>query len=112
MAGAGAPCGRRPVQVNRLIGHYFGEATRDCCGCADQACRAGGRIPSVSSPMGAPRFLSAARIVLLAFAALGHGLEPNLLENPVITTIAQRGHKTPAQVALAWAIQSGTAVLT
>jgi diketogulonate reductase-like aldo/keto reductase len=51
-------------------------------------------------------------IVLLAFAALGHGLEPNLLENPVITTIAQRTHKTPAQVALAWAIQRGTAVLT
>jgi diketogulonate reductase-like aldo/keto reductase len=51
-------------------------------------------------------------IVLLAFAALGHGLEPNLLENPVITTIAQRAHKTPAQVALAWAIQRGTAVLT
>jgi diketogulonate reductase-like aldo/keto reductase len=50
--------------------------------------------------------------VLLAFAALGHGLEPNLLENPVITTIAQRVHKTPAQVALAWAIQRGTAVLT
>jgi diketogulonate reductase-like aldo/keto reductase len=51
-------------------------------------------------------------IVLLAFAALGHGLEPSLLENPVITTIAQRAHKTPAQVALAWAIQRGTAVLT
>ena len=51
-------------------------------------------------------------IVLLAFAALGHGLEPKLLENSVITTIAQRVHKTPAQVALAWAIQRGTAVLT
>jgi diketogulonate reductase-like aldo/keto reductase len=51
-------------------------------------------------------------IVLLAFAALGHGLEPNLLENPVITTIAQRVHKTPAQVVLAWAIQRGTALLT
>ena len=51
-------------------------------------------------------------IVLLAFAALGHGMEPKLLENPVITTIAQRAHKTPAQVALAWAIQRGTAVLT
>jgi diketogulonate reductase-like aldo/keto reductase len=51
-------------------------------------------------------------IVLLAFAALGHGMEPKLLENPVITTIAQRVHKTPAQVALAWAIQRGTALLT
>jgi diketogulonate reductase-like aldo/keto reductase len=35
-------------------------------------------------------------IVLLAFAALGHGMEPKLLENPLITTIAQRVHKTPA----------------
>jgi diketogulonate reductase-like aldo/keto reductase len=50
--------------------------------------------------------------VLLAFAALGHGLEPNLPENPVITTIAQRAHKTSGQVALVWAIQRGTAVLT
>jgi diketogulonate reductase-like aldo/keto reductase len=51
-------------------------------------------------------------IVLLAFAALGHGMEPKLLENPVITTIAQRVGKTPAQVVLAWAIQRGTALLT
>jgi diketogulonate reductase-like aldo/keto reductase len=51
-------------------------------------------------------------IVLLAFAALGHGMEPKLLENPVLTTIAQRVHKTPAQVVLAWAIQRGTALLT
>ena len=35
-------------------------------------------------------------IVLLAFAALGHGLDPKVLEDPVITTIAQRVHKTPA----------------
>lgn len=51
-------------------------------------------------------------IVLLAFAALGHGLNPNLLEDPVITRIAQRFGKTPAQVVLAWAIQRGTAFLT
>ena len=51
-------------------------------------------------------------IVMLAFAALGHGMEPKLLENPVITKIAQRTHKTPAQVALAWAVQRGTALLT
>ena len=30
----------------------------------------------------------------------------------VITAIAQRVHKTPAQVALAWAVQRGTACLT
>jgi diketogulonate reductase-like aldo/keto reductase len=51
-------------------------------------------------------------IVLLAFAALGHGMDPNLLADPVITSIAQRLHKTPAQVALAWAVQRGTAFLT
>jgi len=51
-------------------------------------------------------------IVLLAFAALGHGMEPKLLDDPVINTIAQRVHKTPAQVVLAWAVQRGTALLT
>jgi diketogulonate reductase-like aldo/keto reductase len=51
-------------------------------------------------------------IVLLAFAALGHAMEPRLLDDPVITGIAQRVHKTPAQVALAWAVQRGTAFLT
>jgi diketogulonate reductase-like aldo/keto reductase len=51
-------------------------------------------------------------IVLQAFAALGHSSEPNLLEDPVITTIAKRVSKTPAQVLLAWAIQRGTALLT
>lgn len=51
-------------------------------------------------------------IVLLAFAPLGHGMDPNLLADPVITAIAQRAGKTPAQVALAWAAQRGTAFLT
>jgi len=51
-------------------------------------------------------------IVLQAFAALGHNSEPNLLEDPVITAIAKRVKKTPAQVLLAWAIQRGTALLT
>jgi len=51
-------------------------------------------------------------IVLLAFAPLGHGMKPGLLEDAVITGIAARVGKTPAQVLLAWAIQRGTAVLT
>jgi diketogulonate reductase-like aldo/keto reductase len=50
--------------------------------------------------------------VLLAFAALGHGLEPKLLDHPVIVAIARRLGKTPSQVLLAWAIQRGTAFLT
>jgi alcohol dehydrogenase (NADP+) len=51
-------------------------------------------------------------IVLLAFAPLGHGMEPRVTDDPVIKAIAERVHKTPAQVALAWAVQRGTAVLT
>src|ERR1700743_739115 len=51
-------------------------------------------------------------IVLQAFAAVGHGLEPKVIDDPVITAIAQRVHKTPAQVVLAWAVQRGTAFLT
>ena len=51
-------------------------------------------------------------IVLLAFAALGHAMEPSVVDDPVIAAIAQRVHKTPAQVALAWAVQRGTAFLT
>jgi diketogulonate reductase-like aldo/keto reductase len=51
-------------------------------------------------------------IALQAFAALGHGSEPKVLDDPVITAIAKRVKKTPAQVVLAWAIQRGTALLT
>jgi diketogulonate reductase-like aldo/keto reductase len=51
-------------------------------------------------------------IVLLAFAPLGHGLSPKIVDDPVIKAIARRMNKTPAQVALAWAVQRGTAFLT
>jgi alcohol dehydrogenase (NADP+) len=51
-------------------------------------------------------------IVFLAFAPLGHGARPGPLEDPVITAIAARVGKTPAQVLLAWAVQRGTALLT
>ena len=51
-------------------------------------------------------------VVLLAFAPLGHGMKPGLLEDAVISEIAARVGKTPAQVLLAWAVQRGTALLT
>lgn len=51
-------------------------------------------------------------IVLLAFAPLGHGMKPGLLDDPVIAGIAARVERTPAQVLLAWAVQRGTALLT
>jgi alcohol dehydrogenase (NADP+) len=51
-------------------------------------------------------------IVFLAFAPLGHGMKPGLLEDPVISAIAARVGKSSAQVLLAWAVQRGTALLT
>ena len=51
-------------------------------------------------------------VVFLAFAPLGHGMRPGPLEDPVISAIAARVGKTPAQVLLAWAVQRGTALLT
>ena len=51
-------------------------------------------------------------IVLLAFAPLGHSMEPKLVDDPVITAIAERVHMSPAQVLLSWAAQRGTAFLT
>lgn len=57
-------------------------------------------------------YLSEHDIVLLAFASLGHALEPRLLDDPLVVSIAQRFGKTPAQVLLAWGIQRGSAVLT
>jgi aldehyde reductase len=51
-------------------------------------------------------------VVFLAFAPLGHGMRPGPLEDPVISAIAARIGKTPAQVLLAWAVQRGTALLT
>jgi diketogulonate reductase-like aldo/keto reductase len=51
-------------------------------------------------------------IVLLAFAPLGHAMEPKIIDDPVITAIAQRVQMSPAQVVLSWAAQRGTAFLT
>jgi aldehyde reductase len=58
------------------------------------------------------KFCKEKGIVLLAFAPLGHGMKPGLLEDPVISAIAARVGKTSAQVLLAWAVQRGTALLT
>src|SRR3984885_14580567 len=51
-------------------------------------------------------------IAFLAFAPLGHGIRPGPIEDPIISAIAVRVGKTPAQVLLAWAVQRGTALLT
>jgi len=57
-------------------------------------------------------FCNAKGIVFLAFAPLGHGMKPGLLEDTVVAAVAARVGKSPAQVLLAWAVQRGTAVLT
>ncbi|WP_397452951.1 aldo/keto reductase [Pseudomonas sp. NA-150] len=51
-------------------------------------------------------------IVVLALAPLGHGMQPKVLDDAVITSIAQRRKKSPAQIALAWAVQRGVAFVT
>jgi diketogulonate reductase-like aldo/keto reductase len=51
-------------------------------------------------------------IVFQAYAPLGHGLEPSIQKDPVLTQMARRLQKTSAQVVLAWAIQRGTAFVT
>jgi len=51
-------------------------------------------------------------IVFQAYAPLGHGLEPSVLNEPVLNQMARRLQKTPAQIALAWAVQRGTAFVT
>jgi len=57
-------------------------------------------------------YCKAKGIVFQAFAPLGHGMKPGVLEDPAVAAIATRVGKTPGQVLLAWGIQRGTAVLT
>ena len=57
-------------------------------------------------------YCNANGIVMQAYAALGHGIEPRLTADPVVVAIAKRLNKTPAQVLLAWAVQRGTSPLT
>jgi aldehyde reductase len=58
------------------------------------------------------QFCESKCVVFLAFAPLGHGIKPGPLEDPVVSAIAARLEKTPAQILLAWAVQRGTALLT
>jgi alcohol dehydrogenase (NADP+) len=58
------------------------------------------------------QFCAGHGVVFLAFAPLGHGIKPGPLEDPVVSAIAARLGKTPAQILLAWAVQRGTALLT
>jgi diketogulonate reductase-like aldo/keto reductase len=57
-------------------------------------------------------FCNSNGLVVEAFAPLGHGIKPGVLQDPTITEVAQRVNRTAAQVLLAWALQRGTAVLT
>jgi aldehyde reductase len=49
---------------------------------------------------------------VLGFCAVGSRDPARPLEDPVISAIAARVGKTPAQVLLAWAVQRGMALLT
>ena len=104
---------RRSLQVDRvvrIVRGYCGEGARDCCDCADQVFRGASRISSV--PSWTFDYYREHGIRLLAFAALGHGLDPKVLDEPLVTTVAGCVHKPPAQVVLAWAVERGTAFVT
>jgi len=50
-------------------------------------------------------------IHVTAYSPLGSDVEPRLLNDPVLTRVAEKTKRTPAQVALAWGLQRGTSVL-
>jgi len=50
-------------------------------------------------------------VVLQAFGSIVQDIFPDLLSEPVVKEIAASRHATPAQVALAWALHKGIAVL-
>ena len=60
-------------------------------------------------------FCNKAGIILTAYSPLGSDLpkgdSPNIMNDPVIATIAQNHSATPAQILIAWAIQRGTSVI-
>ncbi|MDE2510626.1 MAG: aldo/keto reductase [Elusimicrobia bacterium] len=58
---------------------------------------------------GTRTFCAERNIVLQASSPLGHGVDPRLLNDPVVYGVSQKLGKTPAQVLLAWALQRGTA---
>src|SRR6202162_4880473 len=112
MESDGGPRGGRKVQGNGIIDGRLEQAKR-----IFDAARIKPAVIHVESHPYLPEwdllnYCKENGIVLQDFAALGHSSEPKLLEDPVITALARRVNKTPAQVLLAWAIQRGTALLT
>jgi alcohol dehydrogenase (NADP+) len=64
-------------------------------------CNANGILLTAYSPLGSPDRMK----------ELKAPDEPNLLTNPVISTIAERHAASSAQILIAWAIQRGTSVI-
>jgi len=54
------------------------------------------------------RFHNEQQIVTQAWAPLGRG---TVLAEPVITTLAERYHKSPAQIVLRWHVQNGVSII-
>ena len=108
----GKPCRRGTYRSDRAVRHRCRNHPKDC--------RFRPIKPAVVEVESHPyhpqwelhEYLASEGIILLAFASLGHALEPRLLDDPLVVSIAQRFGKTPAQVLLAWGIQRGSAVLT
>jgi alcohol dehydrogenase (NADP+) len=100
------------VPRHRSVGYHLRPTEAILRVCENQARRDPSRSSSVLPETELLEFCNQNGIVFLAFAPLGHGVRPGLLDDPIIAAIAKRVGKTPAQVLLAWAVQRGTAFLT
>ena len=83
---------RIPPAVNQCEGHPYLPQTKLL-----SYCQARGVHYQAYSPLGTPGYKEAQ--------------EPTLLEDPVLTQVAQTHNCTVAQIALAWAVQRGTSVV-
>jgi hypothetical protein len=111
VAGAGAPGGRGHCRSIGLSDITL-EKLREIVAARGSSRRGAGRIPSVSPRMGAARVLPGAwhRAAGVCRAGTWPGAETAGRSGDHGHRAAR--HKTPAQVALAWAVQRGTAFLT
>ena len=57
------------------------------------------------------RFCKSENVTVMCYAPLGHGSKTNLLENSIVTEIAEKNDLTPAQVLLLWSLTEGRIVI-
>jgi len=100
------------MPCHRIVGYWLERTVAPLRICKNQASCGPSRSTSVPAGNGASGILQGEGRCVFGFRAIGSRIRPGPLEDPVISAIAARVGKTPAQVLLAWAVQRGTALLT